>query len=253
MKQVLKSIPVEEIVPNPDQPRKRFDEEGMEALVESIRANGLIQPIVVTEGKGAYVIVAGERRWQAAVEAGLREVPAIVADTRREELLPRALIENLIREDLNPVEEAEAYKRLSEEGWSHDDISKIAGKTRSAVSNAIRLLDLAPEILDLLREGKISAGHAKALLMLTPDKRLEAAKAIVEKGLSVRAVERMIETRRKKTTTRRSKNPEIRFLEEKIRRAIGVKVDISGSYDSGKVIIEYYNRSDLDKIVGRLT
>lgn len=253
MKQTLRSIPVEEIIPNPDQPRRTFEPEAMESLVESIRERGIIQPIIVREANGSYMIIAGERRWQAAIEAGLREVPAIVADTPEKELLPSAIAENMIREDLNPIEEAEAYRRLADTGWSQDQISRVAGKTRSAVSNTIRILELEDDIRELVRRGELTEGHARALLTIPSERRLTVAREAARKGLSVRAIEAM---GRPRSSERRKKkgnpNPELRFIEERIRRSLGVKAEIHGSAKTGKVVIDYYSESDLNKIIGRL-
>ncbi|MBN2873511.1 MAG: ParB/RepB/Spo0J family partition protein, partial [Spirochaetales bacterium] len=186
------SVPVSRLVPNADQPRKRFDDESIAELAESIKRHGVIQPLVVeNDGSGGYRIIAGERRWRAATLAGLAEVPVIVKEYGREKRLEVALVENVQREDLNPIDEAEAYRQLMEAtGLTQDQVAERVGKSRPAVANALRLLGLPADAMESLRSGAISAGHARALLsVLNPADRSAILRRAVDEGISVREAE----------------------------------------------------------------
>jgi len=200
---IQRLIPIEDIVPNPNQPRKRFSENEIYELAESIKRYGVLQPILVREKDGKYEIVAGERRWRAAKIAGLTRIPAIVKDFSDEEVLLISLVENLQREDLNPVERARAIKILKEElNLTDEEIAKYIGKSRSAITNILRILNLPLEVLDMLAEGKISEGHARVLLRLkSPSEMIMWAKRVVEENLSVRDLENLISPSQKKTNT----------------------------------------------------
>lgn len=243
-------LKITDIEANENQPRKKFDEEGLLSLAESIKEHGIVQPIIVRKEGNAYKIVAGERRWRAARIAGLKTVPVVVKDYTDEQLLEIALIENLQREDLNPVEEANAYKVLMEEySLSQEEIGKRIGKSRSAITNSLRLLNLPKEIIDYLIEGKITAGHARALLAFEDDKKkIEIANRIINENLNVRQVEKL--TKEKKGVKRiKIKSPEICDIEERLRNALGTKVTITHGRKKGKIEIEYYGFDDLDKII----
>ena len=237
-------LPLAMISPSPFQPRRRFDEAALKELADSIREKGLLQPLVVRPRGEGYELVAGERRFRAAQMAGLSEVPAIVREMGDEEALELALVENLQREDLSPREEAEGYAKLVEMGLSHEEIARRVGKSRSAVTNALRLLQLPEEVLKALDEGKISAGHARALLMLPEEKRLWGLREILEKGLSVREAERLKE-RLFRAPRPREAYPELaRELEERL----GVRVRITGRR-RGRVELFYQSEEELEGIL----
>lgn len=243
-------LKITDIEANDNQPRKQFDEEGLMNLAQSIKEHGIVQPIIVRKDGSIYQIVAGERRWRAARLAGLKTVPVVVKDYTDEQLLEIALIENLQREDLNPIEEANAYKVLIDEySLSQEEIGKRIGKSRSAITNSIRLLNLPTEIVDYLIAGKITAGHARALLTIEDDKKkIEIADRIIKENLNVRQVEKL--TREKKRTRKtKTKSAEISDLEERLRNALGTKVTITHGRKKGKIEIEYYGIDDLDKII----
>ena len=250
-----KKIKISMIEPRPDQPRKVFNKDQLQELAESIAEHGVIQPIILVNGEnGYYRIIAGERRWRAAKIAGLTEIPAIVRDYSEVQAAEIALIENLQREDLNPVEEAQGYKHLMDKfGLTQDKISERVGKSRSNVANMLRLLNLEPEIQELLQNGKISAGHARALLALPEgERRLKIARRIVDEGLTVRQVEDLSKdkpaaARKPRQTAQRQYMDVEKDLSEKF----GTKVLIKGG-NKGKIEIEYYSMEDLVRIVDLL-
>jgi len=240
-------VPVDEIVPNPYQPRRNFPEEELLELAESIRVHGMLQPIVVREKDGRYEIIAGERRWRAAKLAGLDRVPAIIREVEsEEEMLVFALVENLQREDLNPVEKALALKKLKEEFNATDqEIGRIIGKSRSAVTNTLRLLDLPEEVLVLLAEGKISEGHARVLLRLEdPEQQVLWAKKVVEEGMSVRDLERAL-------SGHREENEWVSDYEEKI-KSRGLRGKIKAGKRSLTLELKFKSREELDDFLNRL-
>jgi ParB family chromosome partitioning protein len=255
-------IPIEKIVPNPDQPRRSFAEDALEDLANSIREKGVIQPLILRvnpRDPGGFQIVAGERRWRAAQRAQLHEVPAIVRDLDDTEVLEIAIIENIQRADLNPVEEATAYRQLMDRfGHTQEKLAEALGKSRSHIANTLRLLNLAPEILAYLRDGRLSAGHARALL--TADDPMALARRIVDQGLSVRDTERLAkEPVRKtgKTASQRGsdKDADTRMLEKDLAAALGmsVSIDHDGGSEGGKVTIRYASLEDLDEVCRRLS
>ncbi len=258
-----RTLPIGSIEPNPDQPREDFDPVKLEELAQSIRANGIIQPITVTHSKqGTYLIIAGERRWRAAQLAGLESIPVYVRETERERVLELALIENIQRADLNAVETAHAFRQLTERyGLSHDQVAERTGKDRSTVTNFIRLLKLTSPVLETLAAGKISVGHARTLLNLPdPETQWAACQRIVQGGLSVRETEAYV----KKLTDPPSPpaeppvpppaDPNIRAALEDMSMALGTKVKlISRSQSSGRLEIEYYSQEDLDRIYAVIT
>jgi ParB family chromosome partitioning protein len=255
----LREIRLEDIEPNPEQPRTRFDDVSLGELSASIRAHGLLQPIVVRElGTGRYRLVAGERRWRAARLAGLDRIPALVRETDDANAIVLALVENLQREDLNPIDEAHGYEALMEvAGASQVDVAERVGKDRSTVANALRLLDLPPDVQDMLRAGRLSAGHGRALLALgTPEDRRRVAERAEARGLSVREVEALARgaVRRKKAARpRRSDDPFVREWEERLQRIFGTLVRIERMGKEGSLRIEYYSDEDLERILDLLT
>lgn len=241
------------IEPRKDQPRKNFDREQLQALASSISEHGIIQPIIVVEGKnGYYDIIAGERRWRAAKIAGLSEIPAIVRTYDELQIAEVSLVENLQREDLNPIEEALGYKTLMEKfGMTQDAVSERVGKSRSNIANMLRLLSLEEEIKDMLTQNKLSMGHARALLAISPGpQRINAAKKIAEEGFNVRQVEELAKGKKpkKKQTEKQSAYPDV---ESVLSSKFGTKVRIKGS-KKGKIEIEYYSVADLTRIVDLL-
>lgn len=252
-------IPISQIAPNPDQSRQAFSPEAMEELAASIKEKGILQPIIVNElSRGRYMLVCGERRLRAAALCGLTEVPAIVKDIAAADLLEWALIENIQRQDLNPIEEAEAYQRLAEERMlSQDEISKRVGKDRSSVANMLRLLHLPIEVRQYLADGRLSAGHARALLgMLTPEHQRQLARRIAEENLSVRQVEMIVNrsnAHKRKPKNARHLSPEIIDLESRLAQHFGTQVRVYPRKDQkqGRIEIHYFSLDDLDRILDR--
>ncbi|WP_372994829.1 ParB/RepB/Spo0J family partition protein [Lutispora sp.] len=246
-------LKITDIEANENQPRRKFDEEALTSLAESIKEHGIVQPIVVRREGTGYQIVAGERRWRAARIAGLKMVPVVVKDYSDSQVLEIALIENLQREDLNPVEEANAYKVLMEEhSLSQDEIGKRIGKSRSAITNSLRLLNLPSQIIEYLVSGKLTAGHARALLAFQDDnKKIEVANRIINENLNVRQVEKLAKEKQR-IKKPKTKSAEICDIEERLRNILGTKVTITHSKKKGKIEIEYYGIDDLDKILNIL-
>ena len=255
------TLPIYEIENNRSQPRTDFDEEALNELTESIRLHGVLQPLLVRPVPGGrYQIVAGERRWRAARQAGLSEVPVIIRDLDDTQVMLLAMIENLQREQLNPAEEAEGYRRLRDEfGLTQEEIAEKVGKSRPSVANALRLTGLEPEIMAMLRDGSISVGHAKVILSLPEGRRMELA-ALCAGGISVReaekAAKKMTEEKaaRPSGKDREGSNPVIaeevrRFLTEKL----GRKVKVSHSGKKGTLTLEYYGEDDLKELIKLLT
>lgn len=249
-------IKITEIEPNKYQPRTNFDAEKLQGLTESIKEHGIIQPLVVVKNKsGMYTIVAGERRWRAAKAAGLKTVPVVIKDYTPEEIAQIALIENLQREDLNPIEEALGYQSLIDEyNMTQENVSKVIGKSRSAVTNSLRLLSLDEKTKKLLENGKISSGHARALLSLnSQEQRFQLAQRVIEEDLSVRQTENLVKFMQKKQPVKKSSPPshkmELDAFADKLSQCFGTKVKISQNAKKGKIEIEYYNNSDFDRII----
>jgi len=241
---------------NPDQPRKTFNEEEIQNLSASIKSNGVIQPIIVVKRDNHYMIVAGERRYIASKKAGLDKIPVIVKDFNEEEIYEIALIENIQRENLNPIEEALGFKTLCERwNYTHAQISEKLGKSRVYITNSMRLLNLTMEEREKISEGKISKGHAMAILQLeNPEDRTELISMIEEKGLSVREVENIARNWKPSGKKNNSDNEElksvfIKDIEEKMTQKYNTKVQIKGSLQKGKIIIEYYSKEDLEKFI----
>ncbi|MCX5906140.1 MAG: ParB/RepB/Spo0J family partition protein, partial [Deltaproteobacteria bacterium] len=240
---------------NPHQPRKTFADPQLQELVESIREKGILQPLMVRRKAGGFELIAGERRWRAAQKAGVKEVPIIIKDISDSELLELSLIENIQREDLNPVEEGEAYKGLMEQfHLTQEEISKKVGKDRSTITNTLRLLKLPPEIRQSLIEGTVTMGHARAFLSLEgPDKQKLAFKKVLAEGLSVRQTESLVKRlREKKASPAPKSKTDWDPLIEELQRILGTKVRIIGQGKRGKIEIEFYSPEELDRIIDRL-
>ncbi|MFA6600617.1 MAG: ParB/RepB/Spo0J family partition protein [Candidatus Omnitrophota bacterium] len=253
-------IPVSQIAPNASQPRQHFSPEGIEELAASIREKGILQPIIVKRsGDGQYTVICGERRLRAAVLCGLETVPVVIKDVAEDEMLEWALIENIQREDLNPLEEADAYRRLSEERMlSQEDIAKRVGKDRSTVTNMIRLLRLPPEVQSYLASGQLTSGHARALLgLLTPEHQRQLARRIVEENLSVRQVEAIVNrsiAHKRKAKSARNLRPEIVDLETRLAQHFGTQVKIypRKNQKQGRIEIQYFSLDDLDRVLEKI-
>src|SRR3990172_1744682 len=248
-------VELDKIAPNEYQPRKVFDDGKLKELAASIKEQGVIQPIIVHRAGGGYQLIAGERRWRAARLAGLKTVPAIVKEATKRELLEMALIENIQREDLNPLEAAEAYKRLQDEfKLTQEDLARRVGKERSTITNYLRILGLPKELKQGLAQGALNMGHAKALLSLERVRdQDQAAAAIVKKGLSVREAEALANRIKNPTKEKKARqNNEIKALEEKLKKALGTKVSIAAKTRGGRIVIEYYSAEDLDRILERI-
>lgn len=255
----VQQVEVDAIRMNPRQPRVRFDQEELNELAASIREHGVIQPLIVSpNGDGTFVLVAGERRWNAAQRAGLRKVPVIVRQASNQELLELALIENVQRADLNAMEEAEAYRQLAEDfGLSHDAIAKRVGKSRVAVTNTLRLLGLADAVKQALVDGKITEGHARALLTLSTQKAQAAAlQTVLNLSMSVRQAEELV---RKLTgvkpiqAKKPRRNVHLEDVEKRLQRSLGTKVTLKHGKKGGTVTIYYYSDEELDALLEKLT
>ena len=251
-------LPIYKVEPNPDQPRHDFDEEELQALSESIAVHGVIQPLTVREmPNGYYQIIAGERRWRAARMANISDVPVIVVEADDKKAMELALIENLQRQDLNPVEEALGYQSLIEEyGLTQEEAASRVGKSRPAVANALRLLGLCPEVLELLKSGAISAGHARAILTLkTGKQQLEAAKKIISLSLSVRQAETLCKNMVKPPAPKKEPVFEINYVaecEKNLSKRLGRGVKIVNGKRKGRFELEFYGEEDLQKLLEAL-
>ena len=258
-KNAYQLLPIYKVEPNPDQPRQDFDEEELQALADSIEIHGIIQPLTVRElSSGYYQIIAGERRWRAARMANLSEIPAVIIEADDKKVKELALIENLQRQDLNPVEEAMGYQSLIDEyGLTQEDAAKRVGKSRPTVANALRLLSLSPDILEMLRIGKLTAGHARAVLVLKTEKRqLEAAQKISALGLSVRQAELLCKNMSKEITQK--KEPKIFAVdyvaecEKQLSKQLGRGVKIVNGKRKGRFELEFYGQEDLQILLDAL-
>jgi len=258
--QIFQEVEISKIQFNPYQPRRNFDDKNIEELAESIKINGVIQPITLRKTETGFQLVSGERRIRAALKAGLTKIPAFIISVDEDyKMLEIALIENIQREDLNPIDLANGFKKLAEEfHFTQEEIAHRVGKDRSTITNIIRLLKLPIVVQDSLRKGEISIGHAKVLLSLDNDELIKQAwKKIIENNLSVRQTEKLItslltnkpkETKPKKITV----DSNLRYFEQEISKTIGTKVKIEDRNKKGKIIIEYYGKEDFERIVNRL-
>ena len=249
------NLGIEELRPDKHQPRRHFDETHIEELAESIRSKGILLPLIVRRAHDGYVLVAGERRWRAAQKAGLREVPVMVREVTEKEAFELALIENIQREDLNPLEEAEAYRRLIEEhGLTQEELAGRVGKDRSTVANALRLLRLPEPIKQAIVAGQLSMGHARALLAIADEADLRrAAEKVIAEGLSVRAAEALVQRlkskRRPKEKREGGQSVQVRHLVEKLQRKLGARVELKDKGGSGTLEIRYQTLAELDRIL----
>lgn len=253
--QATSEIPVEIIKRGAYQPRINFKEDSHRELVDSIKKQGVIQPVIVRPSNGGYELIAGERRLRAAQDAGLSSIPAIVKDVPNKEAMEIALIENVLREDLDPIEEAKGYDRLIKEfGLTQDSIAEEVGKERSSIANSLRLLRLPDNVRELISQGLISVGHAKVLLGMQNPAQVEAvSKQIVNKSLSVRETERIVENLRTRPIHKRVKrDPQLVSIEDELKRKLGTAVKVWQGAKSGKIIIDYYTKDDLDRILAHL-
>jgi len=239
-------VKINDVEPNAGQPRKVFDQERLQALAESIKEHGVVQPIIVKQEGSRYVIVAGERRWRASKLAGLKTIPVVVKDLSSRQVMEIALIENLQREDLNPIEEAEAYKKLMDDyNMTQEDVSKLVGKSRASIANSVRLLTLAKEIQDMLVDGRLTSGHARTLVSVDDQKKQkELADLIINKGLNVREAEKLAAQEGKNPSVKKPRPKpedfEMTHLVEDLRTIFGTKIDLHRRKDKGRIVIEYY-------------
>ena len=247
----LKNLKLIDIEPNREQPRKLFDEEAISELAESIKMYGVIQPIVVTEKEGYYAIIAGERRWRAAKQAGLKEIPAIVRENDGKKNQEIALIENMQREDLNAYEKAAGIRTLMDNyHLTQEEIAKVLGKGRSSIANSVRVLNLAPNVLDLVKKGKLTEGHCKALLSINdPEKQYEMALKFVNGGDTVRQAEKKVHHQKNNKAVADKYGIIYKDIEDTFQGFFGTKVKIDAGKRSGKIIINYTNNSDLERIL----
>jgi len=245
-------IPLDAIEANPQQPRKDFDDKGLQDLAASLRQSGFLQPVVVRRVGDGYQLIVGERRWRAAKLAGLTRIPALVRDATDAESLELALVENLLREDLNPLEEAEAYHRLlGEFSWTQEELAQRVGRDRSTVANCLRLLNLPEPIQADLRAGRLTMGHARALLSLpSPAEQLKLRDQILAESWSVRATEEGVQHKRAKPTRRQlRRNPELTAIENAFRSTLATRVRLVGTERSGRIEISYSSREELDRLI----
>ena len=248
----LRNLKVIDIEPNRAQARKMFDQDALEELADSIKMYGVIQPIVVTEKEGYYSIVAGERRWRAAKIAGLTEIPAIVRENDEKKNKEISLIENIQREDLNVVDKALGIKSLSDEyNLKQEEIAKILGKSRSGIANTVRILNLSPRVLDLAKEGKLTEGHCRQLLMEPdPVKQYSLAMRIINNNQTVRQIEEKINRKRNAKIYDPKYEAIYRDIEDSFTGYFGTKVKVNAGKRSGKIVIEYKSNDDLERILG---
>jgi len=256
---VTVDVPIARVRPNPLQPRKRFDPDGLASLTASISEHGVIQPIVVTETIDGYQLVAGERRLRAAQAAGLDRIPAVIRQLADREQLEVALVENLQREDLDPLETADAYRQLIDEfGFSQDDLAARVGRARSTVANTLRLLDLAPGVQAAVADGRLSEGHGRALGGLPQELQDRVLDSVIGQELSVRQTEELVRRLREPKPEASGQpghrsDPDLERVEEELRRSLGTKVSLARSRRGGRIVIEYYSEEELGRLYERLT
>ena len=258
VKKVEQTLNINRIEPNKNQPRKEFNEDALQELADSIKQFGVIEPLVVVKRKGYYELIAGERRWRAARLAGLKEVPVVIKDYDDQQIVEIALIENIQREDLNPIEEAHAYERLIQEfNLTQDEVAERVSKSRTTVTNALRLLKLTEKVQQMLIDDMLSTGHVRPLITITePQLQYETAMYIFDKKLSVRETESYVKkllNKKPKEKTSEKEDPELSFLykaiENRLKESLGTKTTIKAkTKDSGKIEIEYYSQEDLERI-----
>ena len=247
-------IEINDIKPNSNQPRKTFDEEKLDELASSIKEHGLIQPVVLRSVKNGYEIVAGERRWRAARKIGLKEIPCIVKELTDEENMLLAIIENMQREELNPIEEAEGISQMIDTyGLTQEQVSKSVGKSRPYITNSLRLLKLPEEIRKYVADGLLSSGHARAIVSAgSIARQMEIAEAAVKNGLSVRQIEKMAQEKKSSAGSKakpRQKNADVKRVEDDLKDVLGTKVTLNQKGKKGKIEIEFYSREDLERLI----
>ncbi|MCI8345160.1 MAG: ParB/RepB/Spo0J family partition protein [Clostridia bacterium] len=252
--ELVEKIKIIDIEPNKNQPRRKFDSEAIEELAESIKIYGIIQPIIVTKKDGFYEIVAGERRWRAAKKAGLPEVPCIVRENDERKNKEIALIENIQREDLNPIEKARGFRQLIDEyGITQQALADIMGINRSTLTNCLRILNLDQRVIELALEGKLSEGHCRSLLAFDPEEQYEIALKVIETGRSIRDIEQTIKNRKvaeKKTKEEKKKYSAIyKDIEDRFQGFFGTKVKLDAGARSGKIIIKYSTNDELERLL----
>ena len=253
-------VPIEQVSPRSDQPRRHFKDTALEELAASIRERGVLSPILVRKRGGGYAIIAGERRWRAAQRAGLKEVPVVLEEADDVEAFEIALVENIQREDLNPIEEAEAYERLMGlHGWTQEQCAERVGKERSSVANALRLLKLPDGARDAVIEGRLAMGHARAVVALGEAKAIDTAtREVLSKGLSVRQTEALVRKLKKGgAPTRDRKDPQVvspavRDLVARLQQGLGTRVHLQDQAGRGRLVIQYASLDDLDRVVDRI-
>ena len=250
-------IPIDRIRPNPRQPRQRMDPDELASLAASIREHGVLQPILVTETLDGYQLVAGERRFRASQQAGLERIPAVIRQLADRDQLELALVENLQRADLGPMEEAHAYDALASEfSLTHDQISQRVGRAKSTITNTIRLLDLEASVQQALVDGRLSAGHARAIGGLPTEQQARVAASVIDQGFSVRQTEEFVRRLRepRPAATRRvqAPDPDLERVEDDLRRRLGTKVTLARSRKGGRIIIEFYSDEELGQLYDRL-
>lgn len=248
-------IDINDIKPNENQPRKAFDEEKLDELAVSIKEHGLIQPVILRKVKKGFEIVAGERRWRACRKAGLKEIPCIVKDLTDEENALLAIIENMQREDLNPIEEAEGINQMiTSFGMTQEQVSKSVGKSRPYITNSLRLLKLPEQIRDMVSQGKLTTGHARAIAGVSNgEKQIKLAEYAVKEEISVREMEKLIKeensAKKKAPRKRNEKDADVKRVEEDLKQIMGTKVSLNQSGKKGKIEIEYYSREELERLI----
>ena len=256
-KDSVKYIKIHDIMPNVNQPRKTFNEDKIEELAASIKEHGIIQPIVVRKHKKGYEIVAGERRWRAAMKAELSQVPCLIRELDDEQNMLIAIIENMQREDLNPIEEAEGLRQMTDTfGMTQEQVSKSVGKSRPYITNCMRLLKLPEYIKESISEGQLSAGHGRTLITITNEEDRKALwEKIIREGLSVREAEKLAaqeDKPKKRKPANKRKDPNIARVEEELKAALGTKVVINNTGNKGKIEIEYYSKEELERLLEML-
>ncbi len=247
-----RELPLATVVPNPGQPRREFDETSLKELAESFKTQGVLQPVLVKKKGNEFILIAGERRYRAAVMAGLEKIPALVVEEKDDtQMLQMALVENIQREDLNPLEEAEAFRRLIEEaGLTQNQLAGQVGRSRAAVANTLRLLTLPEKIKEFIRLGKLTEGHARAVLSLDNDlARVRLAERIVAENLSVRTVEESVKKVKRKKLIPKKKMPALVEAENYLKQLLGTGVKITPGLRHGRIEVEYYNDEDLERLL----